>query len=57
MEQNWMSEYKAMNLNIPKEVTRAALPSRIKVGTHSMPNSVWDVNGAATDACEVIAVT
>ena len=38
-----------MNLTTPKDVTNAALPSLIVVGTHSMFGFL-EVNGLATDA-------
>lgn len=38
-----------MNLTIPNEVTSAARPSRITIGTHSILGFL-DVNGLATDA-------
>jgi len=47
-ETNWQRLYAAMYLNIPKEVTKAARPSRITVGTHEMFGTL-DVNGEATD--------
>ena len=37
-------------MKTPNDVTNAARPSLIRVGTHSIPRSVCDVNGAATDA-------
>src|SRR2546421_4532899 len=46
---NWIAEYKLMYLKQQKLVTRAALPSRISVGTQEMSN-MWLVNGAATEA-------
>ena len=48
-EINCIKEYKAMYLNIPKLVTRAHLPSRIRVSTQVIDVSP-DVNGDATDA-------
>jgi hypothetical protein len=38
-----------MYLKTPNDVTKAARPSRIRVGTHDM-SGVFDVNGEATDA-------
>lgn len=45
---NCVSEYAAMYLKIPKEVTRAARPSRITVRTQEMLVSRL-VNGEATE--------
>lgn len=49
MDVNWHMLYIPMYLNMPNDVTSAALPSRIKVGTHDM-SSVFDVNGDAMEA-------
>lgn len=38
-----------MNLTTPKDVTKAALPSRMVIGTHSIFGFL-DVNGLATEA-------
>lgn len=45
---NWQRLYAAMYLKIPKEVTKAARPSRMTVGTHEM-FATFEVNGEATD--------
>lgn len=45
---NWQRLYAAMYLNIPKDVTKAARPSRITVGTQEML-ATFDVKGEATD--------
>ena len=44
-----MREYAAMYLKMPKEVTRAARPSRITVGMQEM-SATLEVKGDAIDA-------
>jgi hypothetical protein len=41
-----------MNFTMPDDVTKAARPSRISVGTHSIFGFL-DVNGLAMDASEL----
>lgn len=48
-ETNWTMLYKAMYLKTPNDVTKAARPSLITVGTHSILG-VREVKGEATDA-------
>lgn len=48
MEKNSHREYKTMNLNIPNEVTKAALPSLMMRRTQEMLATV-EVNGDATE--------
>jgi hypothetical protein len=48
-EMNWIIEYKAMNLNTVKQVTREARPSFSKV-IIGLIFGTFDVNGAAIDA-------
>ena len=46
---NCVRLYIQINLTIPNDVTNAARPSRITIGTHSIFGFL-DVNGLATDA-------
>ena len=48
-DMNWVREYAAMYLNIPKAVTRAHLLSLMRIGTQEI-SGVLEVNGDATDA-------
>lgn len=47
-DMNWHKLYEAMYLNMPKLVTRAALPSFIIFNTHVI-SGFFDVKGLATD--------
>lgn len=46
---NWVKLYIQMNFTTPNDVTKAARPSLIVVGTHSMLG-FFEVNGLATEA-------